>query len=88
MLKTLINCCLIIPVFFIIPTKSTADVYRLTEETSVKKLLKQRLIKFEDIPNIISKKNLELKSLKKLVEASSFDLSSKLSKRQELLSNN
>ncbi len=88
MFKTLINCCLIIPVFLIIPLKSTAQVYKLTEEISVKKLLKQRLIKFEDIPNIISKRNLELKSLEKLVQSSSFDLSSKLSQRYPKLNFN
>ena len=88
MLKTLINCCLIIPAFLIIPTKSTTQVYRLKEETSVKKLLKQRLIKFEDIPNIVSESNLELKSLEKLVQSSSFDLSSKLSQRYPKLNLN
>lgn len=81
MFKTLINFCLIIPAFLIVPSKSIAQVERVTEETSVKKLLKQRLIKFEDIPNIISDTNLELKSLKKLVQASSLDLTSKISKR-------
>ena len=88
MFKTLINCCLIIPVFLIIPTESKAEIYRLTEETSVKKLLKQRLIKFEDIPNIVSESNLELKSLEKLVQSSSFDLSSKLSERYPKLNLN
>ncbi len=56
------------------PTKSIAQVEILEREISVKKLLKQRLIKFEDIPSMVSNNNLELKSLKKLVEASSFDL--------------
>ena len=88
MFKTLINCCLIIPVFLIIPTKSMAEVYRSTEETSVKKLLKQRLIRYENIPEIISKSNLELKSLEKLVQSSSFDLSSKLSERYPKLNLN
>ena len=81
MFKTLINCCLIIPVFLIMPTQSTAQVEILEREISVKKLLKQRLIKLEDIPSIVSNNNLELKSLQELVEASSFDLSSKISKR-------
>ena len=88
MFKTLINFCLIIPVFLIIPTKSIAQVERLAEETSVKKLLKQRLIKFEDIPNIVSESNLELKSLKKLVQSSSFDLSSKISQKYPKLNLN
>ena len=81
MFKTLINYCLIIPVFLIMPTQSIAQVEILEREISVKKLLKQSLIKFEDIPSMVSNNNLELKSLKKLVEASSFDLSSKISKR-------
>ena len=81
MFKTLINCCLIIPVFLIMPTKSIAQVEILKQEISVKKLLKQSFIKFEDIPSMVANNNLELKSLKKLVEASSFDLSSKISKR-------
>ncbi len=81
MFKTLINFCLIIPFFLIIPSESIAEIEILEGESSVKKLLKQRLIKFEDIPNIVSNNNLELKSLKKLVQASSFDLSSRISKR-------
>ncbi len=81
MFKNLINYCLIIPVFLIMPTESIAQVEILKREISVKKLLKQGLIKFEDIPSMVSNNNLELKSLKKLVEASSFDLSSKISKR-------
>jgi len=88
MFKTIINFCLIIPFFLLLPTRSSAQVKILAENTSVKKLLKQRLIKFEDIPNIISNSNLELKSLKKLVEASSFDLSSKISKRYPKLNLN
>ena len=88
MFKTLINFCLIIPVFLIIPTKSIAQVEILGEKTSVKKLLKQRLIKFEDIANIISTRNLELKSLRKLVQASSFDLSSKISQKYPKLNFN
>ena len=81
MFKNLINLCFIIPLFFIIPSISIAEVQILAEETSIKKLLKHRLIKYEDIPNIVSKSNLELKSLKKLVQASSFNLSSRISKR-------
>ena len=88
MFKTLINFCLIIPVFLIIPSKSIAQVEMLAEVTSVRKLLKLKLIKFEDIPDIISNSNLELKSLKKLVQASSFDLSSKISQRYPKLNLN
>ena len=81
MFKALINFCLIIPVFLITPTKSIAQVERLAGEISAKKLQRKSLIKFEDIAEIISKNNLELKSLKELEQASSFDLSSKISQR-------
>ncbi len=81
MFKTLLNFCLLIPIFLLTTSESFAQVKIISKETSVKKLLKQRFIKFEDIPNIVIKNNLELKSLKKLVKSSSFDLSSKISKR-------
>ena len=81
MFKTLINFCFIIPIFLIIPSESFAQVELLNEKTSVKKIQQQKSIKFEDIPDIISKSNLELKSLKKLVQASLLDLSSKIAKR-------
>tara|TARA_B100000212_G_scaffold312076_1_gene264157 strand:- start:81 stop:1514 length:1434 start_codon:yes stop_codon:yes gene_type:complete len=81
MLKTLINFCFIIPIFLIIPFSSNAQVKILAEGLTVKELLKDRLIKFEDIPDIVSTNNLELKSLKQLVQASSFDLLSKISKK-------
>ncbi len=80
MFKTLINFCLIIPIISIPPCVSKAQSEILAQETSIKKLLKRRIISFEEIPNIISKNNLELKSLKKLEKASSYELSSKISK--------
>jgi len=80
MFKNLFKFSFIVPVFLIIPTESIAQV-KLARDSSVQNLLKKRLIKFEDIPNIISNSNLELKSLKKLVQATSFDLSSKRSQR-------
>jgi len=81
MFKTLINFCLIIPFFLILPPKSIAQLESLSEETSVKKLLKNNLITYKDIPNIIAKNNLELKSLEILVKASSFNLSRAISTR-------
>ena len=71
-----------------IPSKGIAEVEILAGETSVKKLLSKRIIKFEDIPDIVSNSNLELKSLKELVKASSFDLSSKISQRYPKLNLN
>ena len=63
------------------PSSSIAEVRILNNERSVKKLLKERLINLEDIPGIISENNLELQSLNKLVKASSYNLSSKISKK-------
>ena len=80
MLKTLIKIYLIIPCFLIVPSSTIAQTIEIAEDISEKKILEERLIKFEDIPNIISN-NLELISLSKLVKASSYNLSSKLSKR-------
>ena len=88
MFKTLLNLCFIVPFFLTLPTQSIAQVEKLAEETSIKKLLKKRLINFEDIPNKVSKSNLELKSLKKLVQSSSFNLSSKISERYPKLNIN
>ncbi len=52
-----------------------------TKPLSVKKLLNENNIKFEDIPIILSTNNLELKSLQELVASASYNLSSKISKR-------
>ena len=49
--------------------------------TPVKALLNENLILLDDIEELILENNLELKSLKELVEASSYNLSSKLSKK-------
>ena len=48
---------------------------------SIQKLSNEKNIKFEDIPNILSTNNLELKSLQELVSSASYNLSSKISKR-------
>ena len=52
-----------------------------TKSISVQKLLNENNINFEDIPNILSTNNLELKSLQELVSSASYNLSSKISKR-------
>ena len=52
-----------------------------TKEESEKKIFIFENINFENISNLIIKNNLELKSLKELVNAASFNLSSKISKR-------
>jgi len=52
-----------------------------TNSITVQKLLNENNIKFEDIPIIIAKNNLELKSLQELVSSASYNLKSKISKR-------
>ncbi len=81
MFKNLFNFCLIIPTCLIIPYSCINQVKAQAEEIRIKNLSKQRLIKFEDIPKIISNNNVELQSLNKLIQAASYDVSSKISKR-------
>ena len=81
MFKNLFKFCFIIPTFLIFPWSSISPVRLLAEELSINDSPKNRLIKFEDIPNLIANNNLELESLKKLVRAASYDVSSKISKR-------
>ena len=52
-----------------------------SKSISVKKLLEENTINFEDIPKMIINNNLELKSLKELVSSASYDLKSKISER-------
>ena len=52
-----------------------------TKSISIETLLKENYIKFEDIPKLIINNNLELKSLKELVNSASYNLASKISKR-------
>ena len=52
-----------------------------TKSISIETLFKENSIEFEDLPQIIINNNLELKSLKELVNSSSYNLASKISKR-------
>ena len=81
MFKNLFKFCFIIPTFLIFPCSSIFPVRLLAEELSIKDSPKDRLIKFEEIPNVLANNNLELQSLNKLVKAASYDVSSKISKR-------
>tara|TARA_Y100001933_G_scaffold250688_1_gene287304 strand:+ start:20660 stop:22093 length:1434 start_codon:yes stop_codon:yes gene_type:complete len=74
--------------YFLIPCLASIPFEKVFAEDliemkskSIKTLLSKKIINFDDIKNIISENNLELKSLEKLVKASSFNLSSKISKR-------
>ena len=86
MLKKFLNCSLLIPFFLIFSsTTSFAKEEIRPEVRSIKTLLNKKTINFEDIKSLIIKYNLELLSLKELVESSSFNLSSKISKRYPTL---
>ena len=82
MLKIIFNFGLLIPFFLILtPSQTFAKNESNSEKLSLEKLLNKKLIKFADIENLISERNLELKSLKELIKSSSYNLSSKISKK-------
>ena len=85
MFKKLFNYCFIIPTLLIFPCSNISQGRLFAEEISIKDSPNQRLIKFEDIPNIITNNNLELQSLEKLVRAASYNVSSKISKKYPTL---
>ena len=85
MFKNLFNYCFIIPTLLIFPCSNISQGRLFAEEISIKDSPNQRLIKFEDIPNIITNNNLELQSLEKLVRAASYNVSSKISKKYPTL---
>ena len=81
MLKNLVSSSLVIPFFLLNPIISFSQELNKDENTSIKSLLSKQTINFEDIPMIIEENNLELKSLKELIGALSYNLSSKIAKR-------
>ncbi len=82
MFRVLLKFILLLPFFLIISSSNSFATDQIrNNKTFIKTLLKKQLINFEDIDNIISENNLELRSLEKLVDASSFNLASKISKR-------
>lgn len=81
MFKNLVSSSLVIPFFLLNPIISFSQELNKDENTSIKSLLSKQIINFEDIPMIIEENNLELKSLKELISALSYNLSSKIAKR-------
>ena len=82
MSKIFYKLSLIMPFFLIFSSSiniARADIK--SEKISIKRLLNKQFIKFEDIQELILTQNLELRSLRESVKASSYNLSSKISKR-------
>ena len=80
---------LLIPFILLLASSSSiAEVKVSTKNDSTKKITTQQSINLENIQNIIIKRNLELNSLEELIKASSYNLSSKLSKRYPSLNLN
>jgi len=82
MFKKIFNSTVLIS-FFLSVSSAHSDVLDLKEDQkiSIENLLTQKVITLKDIPSLVIKNNLELKSLKELINASSYNLSSKISKR-------
>ncbi len=82
MSKFFYNLSLLIPFFLIFYASSiNAKDNIKSEKISIRNLLNKKPTNFEDITELILTKNLELQSLRELVQASSYDLSNKISKR-------
>ena len=82
MFKLSLRSCIAIYIFCLGQLSSNlSSALANSKSISVQKLLNENIIKFEDIPNILSTNNLELKSLQELVSSASYNLSSKISKR-------
>ena len=89
MLKIFLKLKLLIPLILLLASSSsTAEIQVTNKNNYTKKISNQKYINLENIHNIILERNLELNSLKKLIQASSFNLSSKLSKRYPSLNLN
>ena len=82
MFKKLINSTLMLPLLFLIASLPSYSMeIELDDDINVEKILNKRNISFEDLQSILFSKNLEIQSLKNLVDASYFNLSSTISKR-------
>ena len=80
---------LLIPLILLLASSSgIAEIKVINKKNSTKKIITQQSVNLENIQNIILKRNLELNSLEELIKASSFNLSSKLSKRYPSLNLN
>ncbi len=82
MFKKFLKSSIVISFFLLIPSNliSSAE-YNRNKNISIENLLNKKNINFYDISDIVTTNNLELKSLKELVNAASYNLSSKISKR-------
>ena len=82
MFKLSLRSSITIYLFLLGPlTSNLSYALASTKSISVQKLLNENYIKFEDIPLLVTTNNLELKSLQELVSSSSYNLTSKISKR-------
>ncbi len=81
MFQKLINSTLILPLLLLASLPSYSNEIELDDEINIEKILNKKNIVFEDLESILLNKNLEIKSLKSLVDAAYFNLSSTISKR-------
>tara|TARA_B100000963_G_scaffold67812_1_gene55969 strand:- start:210 stop:1646 length:1437 start_codon:yes stop_codon:yes gene_type:complete len=80
---------LLIPFILLLGSSSSiAEIKVSNKNNSTQKITTQQSINLENIKNILVKRNLELNSLEELIKASSYNLSSKLSKRYPSLNLN
>lgn len=80
---------LLIPFILLLASSSSiAEIKVSNKNNSTQKITTQQSINLENIKNILVKRNLELNSLEELIKASSYNLSSKLSKRYPSLNLN
>ena len=82
MLKKILRSSFILPFFFVmeLPALFSSEI-DLVENISVESILNKKTLIFSDINNLVIKNNIELKSLKALIESASLNLSSKISTR-------
>ena len=82
MLKQFLRTSLLIPVLFIsFSDKIAAKDLVKNRSINVEEIFNINSIKFNDIENYISENNFELRALKNMVKAASFNLSSSIGKR-------
>ena len=82
MFKKILRSSFILPFFFVmeLPALLSSEI-DLEENISVESILNKKTLIFADINNLVIKNNIELKSLKALIESASLNLSSKISTR-------
>ena len=82
MFKKILRSSFILPFFFVmeLPALLSSEI-DLEENISVESILNKKILIFADINNLVIKNNIELKSLKALIESASLNLSRKISTR-------